>query len=108
MISHRLSVIIKIIDIPKDTEQEFVHHFFSHSPCAAGYLLFLYSPAGERLCGLCPFAFISFFFSMGCPHFLIQSCRLSSNPYLIPLYVSILASIFHVSAFRILDILSSS
>jgi hypothetical protein len=33
---------------------------------------------------------------------------LSSNFYLIPLYVSILVAIFHVSAFRILDILSSS
>lgn len=93
MISHQLSVIIKIIDIPKDTEQEFVHHFFFHSPCAAGYLLFLYSPAGERLCGLCPFPFISFSSPWDARIFFIRSCRLSSNPYLIPFYVSILPRI---------------
>jgi hypothetical protein len=69
MISHQLSVIIKILDIPKDSEQEFVDHFFFHSPCAAGYLLFLYSPAGERLCGLCPFPFIFVLFSHGMPAF---------------------------------------
>ncbi|KAK9656493.1 hypothetical protein HCH54_001163 [Aspergillus fumigatus] len=69
MISHQLSVIIKIIDIPKDTEQEFVHHFFFPFAMCSGLSVVSLQPCRRETLWFMSISFYFIFLLHGMPAF---------------------------------------